>query len=224
VQGSSIMPQKRNPVALEHARAIASRALGEAIAVLVATHNTPFGDVVDTEDDLQPLVDRLFHDARRAVRVTAAALSTAEFDVAALDARASEGGTTLTELADTLVRERGLPFTQAHAIAARVAAERASDASAPLAPILAAVSTELTGSSIDYDEERLSALLGARYFVSVRTTAGGPAPRRTAEALAASLDLLATDRRWLEEARERLAEAEARRNRQFAALESGKQG
>ncbi|MBP7571026.1 MAG: argininosuccinate lyase [Acidobacteria bacterium] len=224
VQGSSIMPQKRNPVALEHARAIASRALGEAIAVLVATHNTPFGDVVDTEDDLQPLVDRLFHDARRAVRVTAAALSTAEFDVAALEARASEGGTTLTELADTLVRERGLPFTQAHAIAARVAAERASDASAPLAPILAAVSTELTGSSIDYDEERLSALLGARYFVSVRTTAGGPAPRRTAEALAASLDLLATDRRWLEEARERLAEAEARRNRQFAALEGGKQG
>ena len=30
VQGSSIMPQKRNPVALEHARAIASKALGQA--------------------------------------------------------------------------------------------------------------------------------------------------------------------------------------------------
>ena len=32
VQGSSIMPQKRNPVALEHARAIASKALGQATA------------------------------------------------------------------------------------------------------------------------------------------------------------------------------------------------
>ncbi len=223
VQRSSIMPQKRNPVALEHARAIASRALGEAVAVLVATHNTPFGDVVDTEDDLQPLVDRLFHDVRRAVRVTAAALSTAEFDVAALEARASDGGTTFTELADALVREHGLPFTRAHAIAARVAAARADDASAPLAPILATASTELTGSPIVYDEERLSALLDARHFVSVRTTRGGPAPERTAEALAASLDRLAADRRWLEEARQHLAQAEAGLNRRLAALESGRQ-
>src|SRR5207244_13391370 len=56
VQGSSIMPQKRNPVALEHARALTSKALGEAAAIITAVHNTPFGDIVDTEDDLQPLV------------------------------------------------------------------------------------------------------------------------------------------------------------------------
>ena len=34
VQASSIMPQKRNPVALEHARAIASKALGQASAIV----------------------------------------------------------------------------------------------------------------------------------------------------------------------------------------------
>ena len=56
VQPSSIMPQKRNPVSVEHARSLASRALGEALGVMVAVHNTPFGDIVDTEDDLQPLV------------------------------------------------------------------------------------------------------------------------------------------------------------------------
>src|SRR4029078_13675924 len=55
VQCSSIMPQKRNPVALEHARAIASKALGQAAAIVPTVHNTPFGDIVDTEDDLQPL-------------------------------------------------------------------------------------------------------------------------------------------------------------------------
>ena len=41
VQCSSIMPQKRNPVALEHARAIASKAVGQAAAVVLAVHNTP---------------------------------------------------------------------------------------------------------------------------------------------------------------------------------------
>src|SRR5690606_17957010 len=54
VQTSSIMPQKRNPVALEHARALASKALGQMLAIVQAVHNTPFGDIVDTEDDLQP--------------------------------------------------------------------------------------------------------------------------------------------------------------------------
>ena len=67
VQVSSIMPQKRNPVALEHARSIASKALGQAQAVATSLHNTPFGDIVDTEDDLQPLVFSVFHDATRAV-------------------------------------------------------------------------------------------------------------------------------------------------------------
>ena len=73
VQSSSIMPQKRNPVALEHARAIGSKAVGQAGAIVIAVHNTPFGDVVDTEDDLQPLVASMFRDARRAVVLVAAA-------------------------------------------------------------------------------------------------------------------------------------------------------
>jgi argininosuccinate lyase len=71
VQGSSIMPQKRNPVAIEHARAIGSKALGQAQAIVTAVHNTPFGDIVDTEDDLQPLVFAMFRDATRAVKLVA---------------------------------------------------------------------------------------------------------------------------------------------------------
>src|SRR3954464_7340177 len=92
VQTSSIMPQKRNPVALEHARAISSKALGQASAITLAVHNTPFGDIVDTEDDPQPLVAAMFRDALRAVTLVAAAMASAEFDVARLRARAAEGG------------------------------------------------------------------------------------------------------------------------------------
>src|SRR5438874_5769750 len=124
VQGSSIMPQKRNPVALEHARVIGSKAVGQAQAVMTAVHNTPFGDINDTEDDLQPLVFSMFKDSLRAVRIVAAALRTAQFDAARLEARAADGWTTLTELADTLVRDHGLPFRTAHAISSRLMHER----------------------------------------------------------------------------------------------------
>src|SRR3954467_3538827 len=138
VQCSSIMPQKRNPVALEHARAIASKALGQALAIITAVHNTPFGDIVDTEDDLQPLVFAMFRDANRAVKLVAAAMSTAEFDAARLEARAGDGWTTLTELADTRVREHGMPFSAAHKISSRLIQARAVDSTAPLADLLVA--------------------------------------------------------------------------------------
>src|SRR5262245_44252411 len=122
VQSSSIMPQKRNPVALEPARPSGSKAPGPAAAITLVVHNTPFGDIVDTEDDLQPLVASMFRDAIRAVTLVAAALKDAEFDVARLEARAAVGGTTATELADHLVRQHGLPFSKAHAVAARLVA------------------------------------------------------------------------------------------------------
>src|SRR5437879_127790 len=45
VQTSSIMPQKRNPVALEHTRILASKAFSQAQAERVCAHSTPFGGV-----------------------------------------------------------------------------------------------------------------------------------------------------------------------------------
>src|SRR5262249_17554 len=150
VQSSSIMPQKRNPVALEHARAIGSKALGQAMAIVTAVHNTPFGDIVDTEDDLQPLVFAMFRDPTPPLELVAAAMTTAEFDAAKLEARAGDGWTTLTELADTLVREHGLPFRAAHGISARLIKARAENPAAPLSDLLASASKEITGTAIVY--------------------------------------------------------------------------
>ena len=146
------MPQKRNPVALEHARAIGSKALGQATAIVLSVHNTPFGDIVDTEDDLQPLVAARFRDAGRTVKLVSAAIATAEFDAARLEARAADGWTTLTELADTLVRDRQLPFRTAHAITTKLAKTRQDDPDRSLAAALAAVSREVTGEPIEYSE------------------------------------------------------------------------
>jgi argininosuccinate lyase len=197
VQGSSIMPQKRNPVALEHARVIGSKAVGQAQAVMTAVHNTPFGDINDTEDDLQPLVFSMFKDALRAVKIVAAALRTAQFDPKRLEARAGDGWTTLTELADTLVREQGIPFSAAHAISARFVAARQQDAGRSLASILTEASSQVLAAPLSYDEARLEQILSPRHFVTIRRTYGGPAPEETRRAAAASQGLLRADETWL---------------------------
>jgi argininosuccinate lyase len=209
VQSSSIMPQKRNPVALEHARAIASKAVGQAQAIVTTVHNTPFGDIVDTEDDLQPLVASMFRDATRTVTLVAAAMRNADFDVARLAARAAEGGTTLTELADTLVRNEGMPFKTAHRIASHLLKARSHDAHISLSGALAAASETLLGRRIEYSEEQLETITSPRYFVDVRRTHGGPAPVETARAVTESKRLLERDRATWHARRDRLASAEA---------------
>ena len=161
VQSSSIMPQKRNPVAIEHARAIGSKALGQAQAIVTTVHNTPFGDVVDTEDDLQPLVASMFRDAVRAVRLVAAAMQTAEFDPVRLEARAGEGGTTLTELADTLARDHDLPFVTAHAIAGKVLKARVENPESNLSAVLAGAAMHTVGRPLLYSDEDLRRILSA---------------------------------------------------------------
>jgi argininosuccinate lyase len=218
VQSSSIMPQKRNPVALEHARAIGSKALGQAAGITLAVHNTPFGDIVDTEDDLQPLVASMFRDALRAVTLVAAAMRGAEFDVARLASRAAEGGTTLTELADHLVREHGIPFRMAHGIAARLLKAHREEPEAPLAPILAAASSDLLGVPLQYTEQQIGDVMSPRHFVEVRRTHGGPAPDETARAVKAARDLLERDRAWLASTRDGLAAADARLAERSAGL------
>lgn len=208
VQSSSIMPQKRNPVALEHARAIGSKAVGQAQAIMTAVHNTPFGDIVDTEDDLQPLVASMFRDATRTLSLVAATMAHADFNVARLGERAAHGGTTLTELADTLVREEGLPFRTAHSIAALLLKARNEDPGASLADALSKASRALIGHPIERSEERLDEIMSPRYFVAVRRTLGGPAPDETARAIAEQRALLARDREAWQTRREHLQQAE----------------
>jgi argininosuccinate lyase len=205
VQTSSIMPQKRNPVALEHARAIASKAVGQASAIIQAVHNTPFGDIVDTEDDLQPLVARMFKDAARAITLVAAAMSEAEFDVAKLAERAEQGWITMTELADTLARDHGIAFRHGHAIAARLVAAGREGQSPSAA--LSDASRAVIGRELVYDEADLARILSPRHFIDVRTTPGGPAPSETLRALKASETLLDQDAAAIAAVRSRLSAA-----------------
>jgi argininosuccinate lyase len=218
VQSSSIMPQKRNPVALEHARAIGSKAVGQAQAIMTVVHNTPFGDIVDTEDDLQPLVASMFRDATRTVTLVAATMRDADFNVSRLAERAAYGGTTLTELADTLVRDQQLPFSTAHSIAALLLKARNEDPGAPLGDALAKASRALIGHELQYSDAHLARIMSPRYFVDVRRTLGGPAPDETARAIGEQHQLLDRDVALWQARRAHLANAEQQLQTRVKAL------
>ena len=138
--------------------------------------------------------------------------------IMSLASRAEEGWITLTELADTLARDEGVPFRTSHAIATRLIAEASKRPSESRAQLLREVSASVLGRPIEFDDAKLARVLSARHFVEVRKTAGGPAPSEIAKALAQSHALLDGDRTWLSDARNKLKCADERLTEAASAL------
>ena len=220
VQVSSIMPNKRNPVVLEHIRSRLARLPGLLHQAYALHANVPFGDINDTEDNLQPVWHEAFQCLVEAVDLLARVVATLEVDADLLNRRAREGMSTVTELADTLVRRGGLPFRQAHAVVSRVVDLARQRKLAPdrwTAEILDEAARAAIGRPVSLSDEVLRQALDPVHFVEIRRTLGGPCP----EEVSAMLDEQAADMeaaaRWrserlahLREASRRLDEAVAR--------------
>ena len=185
VQKSSIMPQKRNPSSLEHCRPIVSKALAEAEAVFTIMHNTPYGDIVDSEEELQEHIYLSVYYITRAMNVTANVLGTMDINKELLLKRAGEHFITVTELADTLVREVGLSFREAHTITSRIVRklyDGKQTAENITQEFLNQVSEEVLGRDVNIDATLIRQALDPVHFVEIRSITGGPSPK-TAEAM-----------------------------------------
>jgi len=215
VQISSIMPQKRNPVPLEHIRALSSKAMTQAQAILGCLHNTPFTDINDSEDDLQPMVYNAFEDAGRSLKLLAGVLQEIEFLTERMQAAANANFLTVTELADTLVRETGMNFRTAHEIVSKAVKDLigrydAEKMAASVRNIMASDQHEFTVPEL----QLLRKSLDAAHFVAVRKVAGGPALEALEPEIQRARELLNADTRWLkqqtdgfQDARERVRSA-----------------
>jgi argininosuccinate lyase len=218
VQGSSIMPQKRNPVALEHVRAIASKTLGQALGVMTAVHNTPFGDINDVEDDLQPLIYKAMHDAIRTINLFSATLKDASFNTSKLKQMAAENFITVTELADELVRRENLSFKIAHEIVGK-AVTKALDSSNQLTiQILNEAAKETTNRELNLDEATLQEILSPEHFVNIRTIYGGPASEELTQSILFEKNQLDSDEAEIKQKQNQLINARKQLTRKVEEL------
>ena len=187
VQISSIMPQKRNPVPIEHLRHLASQTTGRAHAMLTVMHNTPFTDMNDSEGETQAMGYQAFASAYRVLGLLAALVEQIRIDPKRVRDNISRSCITITELADSLVRREGLSFREGHEIAASVAkavvamgGDLVSDGFGPFTVAF----EKATGRPSALDETSFAEIVSPEYFVSVRTRFGGPAPEPLNAAIA----------------------------------------
>ncbi|MFK7852694.1 MAG: argininosuccinate lyase, partial [Granulosicoccus sp.] len=178
VQISSIMPQKRNPVPIEHMRHLASVSVGRCDAIVNTMHNTPFTDMNDSEGEVQQAGYAAFESSGRAVDLLATLIDACSINDERVAATSNAACITITELADSLVRQESLSFRQAHEIAAdtsRAVIDEGKALSEGFHRFKEVFKNRLERSTL-FTEKEFRRAVSARHFVDVRLQPGGPAP------------------------------------------------
>ncbi|HEX6218290.1 MAG TPA: argininosuccinate lyase [Sphingomicrobium sp.] len=178
--GSSIMPNKRNPDAAELVRSHAARIVGALVGVLTLIKGLPLAYAKDLQD-ATPLLFGAHDRLTAALQASAGMMAELEFVPERMRAAAEAGHATATDLADWLVTKADVPFREAHHIAGRAVA-RADEKGVSLEALsladLQAIDDRITADALG--------VLSVDSSVASRTSAGGTAPERVAEAIAAA--------------------------------------
>jgi argininosuccinate lyase len=178
--GSSIMPNKRNPDAAELVRGHSARIIGDLVALLVLLKGLPLAYAKDLQDDKPPLFDA--HDLLGlSLAAMAGMIADLDFVPERMRAAAAAGHATATDLADWLAGEAQVPFREAHHIAGRAVALAEAEGKA-----LDELSLEQLRTVDARIDERALPRLSVEASVAARRSAGGTAPERVKEAIAAA--------------------------------------
>jgi argininosuccinate lyase len=168
--GSSIMPQKKNPDAAELIRAKVGRIMGANVGLMMVMKGLPLTYSKDMQEDKEQVFD-----AADNLMLALAAMEGMVRDMSAnranLEAAASSGFSTATDLADWLVRALGLPFRAAHHVTGSLVA-MAEKKGCDL-PDLSLEEMRVAHAGIT---DEVYSVLGVHNSVASRQSFGGTAP------------------------------------------------
>lgn len=223
---SSIMPQKRNPRAVNDVRIKAAETLGMATTFMFKAHNVAHG-----------VPDYKGTDALRALGLAAATLNRLTdvtkqlvFNPArALDEVNADYATT-TELADILQRDANVPFRVGHHFASDLVTYGRTNGLRPTGITYSAAQEIYTkaaahfgmnGAKLPLSEAVFRKALTAENMVASSLGLGGPQPKEVQRMLAAQKSQLAADRAVLDQRKVKLAAARKLLDTAFEKVKAG---
>ncbi|MGB7209433.1 MAG: argininosuccinate lyase [Pyrinomonadaceae bacterium] len=177
--GSSLMPQKKNPDALELLRGKAGRVFGHQTALLATLKGLPLAYNKDMQEDKEAVFDTV-DTVRMCLNVAAIVLNNLTVNEDRAREAAVKGYLNATELADYLVK-KGVPFRTAHDTVGRIvldAIEQGKELNEMRLEDVAKVSDQI--------EADVFAALSLDQTLASKAQTGGTSPKRVAEALVAA--------------------------------------
>ncbi len=182
--GSSLMPQKKNPDALELLRGKSGRVFGHHAGLLAMMKGLPLAYNKDMQEDKEALFDCV-DTVKISLRAAAIVVENAIVDEERAREAATKGYLNATELADYLVK-KGIPFRTAHEAVGKLVL-LGLDQGKELGELSI---DEIRSISSDIDEDVFDALSLEKTLAS-KSAIGGTSPGRVKEALKAARDLVA---------------------------------
>ena len=220
---SSIMPQKRNPGALESLRLAATSVLAESQKSLLMAHNTNFGEVSDVRYALKDQVLIVTDEATRMYRGLKTVLDGIIVNPERTLDKVNADFSTMTEVADTLLREAAVPFRIGYNYASAVTTFGRKNGKTPAQityPEYRKLYSDVTGQTLPLSEAQLQQVIDPRRLVANRRGRGGPQPAEVERMLTEHRGRVATDVEWVKNQRAGMAKAETNLNAAFTKLVS----
>jgi argininosuccinate lyase len=175
VQGSSIMPQKRNPDVLEVTRAKAALAHGALASLLGLGKAGLSGYNRDLQHGKSVIMD-LVDECRSGPAVLTEVLPRLQVDRGSMEAFARKGFLNAVDVAECLARELSLPFRRAYHVVAEAVKSTQSLGELSLESVNSALAA--AGAAGVLDRDRFEALMDPLTNASARKVIGGPAPEQ----------------------------------------------
>src|SRR5438128_1663801 len=175
--GSSLMPQKKNPDAMELVRGKAGRVFGHLQSLLTMMKGLPLAYNKDMQEDKEALFDTV-DTIKACLSISATVLRNISVSEARACEAATKGYLNATELADYLVR-KGMPFREAHEMVGRtvmLAIERGCE-------LHELTQDEFKSFSPFFDADVFKTL-SLEATLATKSQKGGTAAERVAEAMA----------------------------------------
>lgn len=197
---SSIMPQKRNPIALEHLRGSLSVTKALADAVATAFLKSPYGDISDHED-VEDIVAQAFGHLEMCIDLFNAVIATMDVNRELLRERAYESFSVVTEIADELYRVCGIPFRKAHGFVSymvRKAAKADFNLKCLDESFFSEAYKEHFGDEFTGDFEPIRTCIDPQRFVNIRNITGGTGPDAMEELILRAGKKVEENRAWYE--------------------------
>jgi len=186
--GSSIMPQKRNPDAAELVRGKTGRIVGALQALLMVMKGLPLSYSKDMQEDKEQVFDAL-QTLSLCLEVMTGMVDGLVANRPAMEAAASSGFSTATDLADWCVRVLNMPFRDAHHVTGRLVA---------LAEKRQCGLQDLALADLQSVDPRITddvySVLSVQNSVRSRTSYGGTAPQNVRQAVGRWREMLKSDK------------------------------
>ena len=167
--GSSIMPQKVNPDALELIRGKTARTVGNLQSLLMLTKGIPLAYNRDLQEDKEPIFDS-YDTVSASLALAAPIVSGAELKRESIASRLDKGYLDATSFMEYLIRQ-GVPQRSAHGIVGRLVRKGIDSGRA-----LAEMPLDELRSECDRIDERVYDYLGAANAVKAMKSYGSTAP------------------------------------------------